>query len=107
MIPGEFAVVLTTVPVDLDAGALARTLVDERVAACVNILPPMESTYRWKDGIEKGTERQLVIKTTTAKLTALQQRLKELHPYEVLELLVLSIADGSDKYLAWLRESCR
>jgi len=104
---GEFAVVLTTVPVDFDVAALATTLVEERLAACVNVLPPMQSVYRWKDAIETGQERQLVIKTTAARLPTLQQRLKELHPYEVLELLVLSIADGSEAYLAWLRESCR
>jgi periplasmic divalent cation tolerance protein len=103
----EFAVVLTTVPMDFDVAALATTLVEERLAGCVNVLPPMESIYRWKDAIETGKERQLVIKTTTARLATLQQRLKDLHPYEVLELLVFSIADGSDAYLRWLRESCR
>jgi periplasmic divalent cation tolerance protein len=107
MRPYEFAVVLTTVPLDFDVAALATTLVEERLAACVNVLPPMQSIYRWKDAIETGQERQLVIKTTAARLPMLQQRLKQLHPYEVLELLVLSIADGSEAYLAWLRESCR
>ncbi|MGH9384060.1 MAG: divalent-cation tolerance protein CutA [Vicinamibacterales bacterium] len=102
----EFAVVLTTLPLDSDAGALAESLVGERLAACVNILPPMESIYRWKGGVEKGSERQLVIKTTANRVAALQQRLRELHPYDVPEMLVLPVSTGSDAYLAWLRESC-
>ena len=103
---GEFVVVLTTVPVDFDAATFASTLVGERLAACVNVLPEMESTYRWQGNIEKGSERQLVIKTTAARLAALQQRIKALHPYEVPEVLVLPVSGGAESYLGWLRESC-
>jgi periplasmic divalent cation tolerance protein len=100
----EFAVVLTTLPVNADAGVLAQQLVEESLAACVNVLPPMVSVYRWKGAIETARERQLLIKTRVANVATLQQRLKELHPYEVPEVLVLPIAGGSNAYLNWLRE---
>lgn len=105
MSTGEFALVLTTIPGDSDGTALARALVEERLAACVNVLPPMTSIYRWKDAIETASERQLLIKTVAAKVPAVQQRVNELHSYEVPEFLVLSVAGGSDAYLEWLRES--
>ena len=101
----EFVIVLTTFPADGDAEALARTLVTERLAACVNLLPPMLSIYRWKAAVEDGSERQLVIKTTAASVAALQDRLTALHPYEVPEFLVLPISEGSLAYFSWLTES--
>lgn len=102
----EFALVLTTIPGDSDGTALAKALVDERLAACVNVLPPMTSIYRWQDAVETASERQLLIKTLVAKVPAVQQRVKELHSYELPEFLVLSVAGGSQAYLSWLRESC-
>ena len=101
----DAVVVLTTMGADGDAVALAQRLIDERLAACVNVLPPMTSIYRWHGKVETGREQQLVIKTTTARLPALEARLRALHPYEVPEFLVLRAAGGSDAYLAWLRES--
>ena len=95
---------LTTLGAGADAAALARTLVEERLAACVNILPPMRSVYRWKGAIETEAEQQLVIKTSADRLDALEARLLALHPYETPELLVLDAA-GSDAYLAWVGES--
>ena len=103
----EFAVVLTTLPDDGDAMGLARTLVEERLAACVNILPPMKSIYRWRGEVEEAPERQIVIKTSRARIPALRQRLGDLHPYDVPEFVVLPIADGSDAYLRWIGESTR
>jgi periplasmic divalent cation tolerance protein len=100
----DFVVVLTTFPIDKDAEAFARVLVEERLAACVNVLAPMVSTYRWNGAIERADERQLVIKTTAASVAALESRLKTLHPYEVPEFLVLPIASGSPAYLSWLAE---
>lgn len=97
--------VLTTLPADADAAVFARTLVSERLAACVNLLAPMESVYRWEGDVQRDTERQLIMKTTRARVDALWQRVRELHPYEVPEFLVLPIADGSDAYLRWLGES--
>jgi periplasmic divalent cation tolerance protein len=98
-------VVLTTIGNGTDARALASTLVTERLAACVNVLPEMESTYRWKEGVENEGERQMVIKTTDALVPALEARLRELHPYELPEFIVLPVVGGSEKYLAWIRES--
>jgi len=97
--------VLTTLPADADAAVFARTLVSERLAACVNLLAPMESVYRWEGDVQRDAERQLIMKTTRARVDALWQRVRELHPYEVPEFLVLPIADGSDAYLRWLGES--
>jgi periplasmic divalent cation tolerance protein len=101
----DAVVVLTTIGADADAAALARTLVDERLAACVNVLPPMTSIYRWQGKVDENREQQLLIKTTAARLPSLEARLRTLHPYEVPEFLVLRVAGGSDVYLDWLRES--
>jgi periplasmic divalent cation tolerance protein len=65
----------------------------------------MESVYRWEGDVQRDTERQLIMKTTRARVDALWQRVRELHPYEVPEFLVLPIADGSDAYLRWLGDS--
>jgi periplasmic divalent cation tolerance protein len=102
--PNEAAVVLTTLAAEADAAAFARTLVEERLAACVNVLPAMTSVYRWKGEVEQDREQQLVIKTTLAGIPALKARLGELHPYELPEFLVLP-ASAADAYLAWIRES--
>lgn len=105
-------IVLTTVPdrqLDADASgdavgdALARALVEEGLAACVNVLPPMRSVYRWKGTTEHDIERQVVIKTTRDRVPAIQARLGQLHPYELPEFLVVSVAGGSDAYLDWIR----
>jgi periplasmic divalent cation tolerance protein len=103
-------IVLTTTPVDssegkFDAVALGRTLVEEGLAACVNVLPPMESVYRWLGSVHQDAERQLVIKTRAERVEALYGRLKTLHPYEVPEFLVLPVSAGSPGYLDWVRDS--
>lgn len=103
----EFALFLTTIPADGDADAFARTLVEERLAACVSVLPSMQSTYRWKGNVESAAERQVLIKTKATQLAALEVRVKELHPYEVPEFLVLTIDAGSPAYLSWLADSVR
>jgi periplasmic divalent cation tolerance protein len=105
MEPGA-AIVLTTLGADADTAAIARTLVDERLAACVNVLPPMTSTYRWKGAVEQEREQQLVIKTSRALVPALQARLVALHPYELPEFLVLD-ASASTDYLRWIGDSVR
>lgn len=101
------AVVLTTWPADGDAGDFARAVVDEHLAACVNILPEMQSIYRWEGRVEDARERQVVIKTTRERVPALLQRLRTLHPYAVPEFLVLPIVDGSEEYLGWIDASTR
>ena len=103
----DYVIVLTTWPVDRDADDFAKTLVSERLAACVNVLPPMLSTYQWKGSIESANERQVVIKTTGTRVRELEARLKTLHPYEVAEFLVVPILEGSHNYLAWLSETTK
>ena len=98
----QVVIVLTTFPADGDVDTFARTLVEEGLAACINILPPMTSIYRWKGAIETAGERQLILKTAAATVDRLQSRLKELHPYDVPEVLVLPVIDGSPGYLSWL-----
>lgn len=101
---GDVAVVLTTLGADADAAALARTLVEERLAACVNVLAPMTSVYRWKDAVEQEREQQLVIKTRPEMIDALQARLRQLHPYELPEFIVLDATASAD-YGAWVTDS--
>ena len=98
----DIILVLTTMPDDDRAEAMARTLVEERLAACVNVHGPMHSTYRWKGQIERDAERQIVIKTTRDRLPALESRLRALHPYEVPEFVALD-ATASAAYGTWLR----
>jgi periplasmic divalent cation tolerance protein len=98
----EVVIVLTTVGVDVNAGAIASALVDERLAACVNVLPEMTSYFRWLGAVEQAEERQLVIKTTSAQLPALEHRLHELHPYELPEFLVVPARQASEAYLKWV-----
>jgi len=98
-------IVLTTLGADADAAEFARTLVEQRLAACVNIVGDVTSIYRWKDAVEQDEEQLLVIKTTAELVEALQARLRELHPYELPEFLVVPVKGGSEGYLAWLRDS--
>jgi periplasmic divalent cation tolerance protein len=101
----EYVIVLTTLPADADGAAFARDLVEERLAACVNLSAPMESIYRWDGNVESETERQLVIKTSRDRVVALWDRVRELHPYDMPEFLVTPIVDGNDAYLRWVAES--
>jgi periplasmic divalent cation tolerance protein len=105
--PVEHVLVLTTLPADTDVVAFAKSLVEERLAACVNLLPLMESVYRWEGRVEVESERQLIIKTTRERMETLWERVRELHPYEVPEFVVLSIVDGNDAYLRWIADSTR
>jgi periplasmic divalent cation tolerance protein len=102
-----YVLVMTTLPEAADATAFARALVEARLAACVNLLPGMESVYRWAGRVEQARERQLLIKTTRAGVGALWARVRELHPYDVPEFIVLPIVDGHDAYLRWISESTR
>ena len=101
----DYVLALTTLPADADAGEFGRTLVDERLAACVNLLPVMESIYRWEGKIEFEPERQLIIKTSSDRVSELWERVRELHPYEVPEFVVVPIVDGTEAYLKWIRDS--
>lgn len=103
----DYVIVLTTFPVEANAEMLAEQLVGQKLAACVNILPPMRSVYRWKGATERADERQLLIKTTAACLPALEASLRALHPYDVPEFVVVPITNGSPPYLDWLSESTK
>lgn len=94
--------VLTTLPNAEIAGALARTLVDAGLAACVNILAPCRSVYRWQDRIEDATEVPLLIKTTAARYAALEKAIRAHHPYELPEIVALPAERGLPEYLAWV-----
>lgn len=94
--------VLTTAP-NTEVGALiARALVEERLAACVNVIPGVRSIYCWKDEVQDDPEVVLIIKTRADRCEALAARIKDLHPYDVPEVLVLPAVGGSADYLAWI-----
>jgi periplasmic divalent cation tolerance protein len=101
----EYVLVLTTLPSDADAAGFARTLVEEHLAACVNLLPVMDSIYRWEGEVQLDPERQLTVKTSRHRVAALWDRIRELHPYDVPEFIVVEIVDGNDAYLRWIGES--
>ena len=91
---------------DADVAArLGRTLVEEGLAACVNIVPGVRSIYKWQGEIADDGEVLCLLKTRPALFERLRQRIQELHPYEVPEILAFAVVDGSERYLAWLRES--
>ena len=98
----DLILVLTTMPNDERADELALALINDRIAACVNVHAAMTSTYRWKGAVEQEAERQLVIKTTRVRLPALESRLREIHPYELPEFIVIAGAEGSEEYLKWV-----
>lgn len=89
------------------ADAIARVLVEERLAACVQVLPGMRSTYRWADAIEQADEVLLVAKTRDDRLDALIARVRGLHPHELPELVAVEAAGGLAPYLAWVTEQTR
>ena len=95
-------VVLSTFPDAAVARTAAATLVGETLAACVNIVPGVESIYRWQGKMETSQEVLAVIKTTAARYPALEKRLKELHPYEVPEIVALPASAVAESYLAWV-----
>jgi periplasmic divalent cation tolerance protein len=100
----DVRIVVSTAPPDVAHG-IAKALVSERLAACVNLLPGVRSVYRWKDAVQDDPETLLWIKTTEPRLGALSARLAALHPYEVPEVLVLAPLEGSTAYLDWVRAS--
>ena len=103
--PRTLVTALTTVGNEDDARRVARTLVEERLAACVNRLP-VQSTYRWEGKVEDDAEYLLVIKTAGDLLERLERRVGELSSYDVPEFVVLAVSATSDSYLKWLLESC-
>lgn len=97
-------VVLVSCPQD-KAAALAEALVEARVAACVNVIPALQSVYRWQGAVQRDTEALLLIKTAAGRFEALKAAVLERHPYEVPEVIALDISRGHHPYLEWI-ESC-
>ena len=105
MTTSEAVVVLITFPMDADVRHFASTLVGEGCAACVSILPEVESVYRWQGRVEHARERQLIVKTQRISIDRLRRRVDDLHPYDTPELVVLPVVDGHPRYLAWIAEA--
>jgi periplasmic divalent cation tolerance protein len=100
-------IVLTTCGSLEEARKIAHALIERRLAACVNILPQVESVYRWQGKVETATECLLVIKTTAGMFARVRDTLHELHSYETPECIAIEIEDGSAAYLEWIGESVR
>jgi len=100
-----FSLVLTTVKNRIEAKRMAEKLVSEKLAACVSAIPNVTSVYRWRGKVERAREVMLVAKTSAKKLDRLIHRIKELHSYEIPEILVLRVELGLPEYLKWLEES--
>lgn len=96
---------LSTAPDRRTAERIARVLVEERLAACVNLVPGVSSVYRWKGRVEQDEEILLIMKTTAAGMPALRDRLLAVHPYDTPEFLALDVAAGAAPYIAWLAAS--
>jgi periplasmic divalent cation tolerance protein len=101
----EVRTALVTAPDAGSAETMARTLVEEGLAACVNVIPGLVSVYRWKGEVQRDEEALMILKTTESRVAALRERVVQLHPYEVPEVLVLSVVDGHEAYLGWVREA--
>ena len=97
--------VTTTLPDSDAADRLAHTLVHERLAACAQVAGPISSTYRWQGTVDRASECFCYLKTTMERLPALRARIRELHPYEVPEIIAVPIVDGDAGYLRWIEES--
>src|SRR5690242_1261781 len=95
-------IVLSTAGSEEEARKIARHLIDQQLAACVNIVPHIESIYRWQGKIETSREWLLLIKTTAANLPAVQDAIGELHSYDLPECIAIAIEDGSSEYLEWI-----
>jgi len=102
----EILLAFSTFPDIETARRISRQLVTENFAACANIVPGIESIYRWQGKIEEGDETLVLFKTTAARSAAFQEKLKSLHPYDVPEIIGLPIAEGLPEYLRWVAESC-
>lgn len=103
----DICLVLVMAPDAEAAGELARRLVEERLAACGNIVPAVRSIYRWQGSVQDENEALLLLKTTRLLLAELSARVRELHPYEVPEVIAVPVVAGLDEYLTWVRASTR
>lgn len=98
----QILLILTNLPDEASARALATSLINDRLAACVNILAPCRSVYRWQGQVENGEEIPLLIKTSEARYADLERAIRARHPYELPEIIAVPIAHGLPEYLAWV-----
>lgn len=101
----QYRVFFVTVEKKNDAQHIAQTLVEERLAACVNIVPAVESFFRWEGKVDHADELLLIIKSTQQLAPKLIERVKQLHPYDIPEVIELSIEGGNSDYLRWIDQS--
>ena len=104
---GRYRIVLVTCASLAEARKIARSVVGKKLAACANIIPRIESIYRWKGQIEQSREVLMILKTTASRLRPLEREVKRIHTYEVPEFIALSVASGSPDYLQWLKQNTR
>jgi periplasmic divalent cation tolerance protein len=102
----SYLLILTTMPDRDSAERLAAGLIEQSLAACVNILPEMQSIYRWQGERQQGTEHQLIIKTCANQYENVEKWIKNKHPYELPEILAIPIQNGLGGYLEWINENC-
>jgi periplasmic divalent cation tolerance protein len=102
-VSSDVRVVLMTAPDLRTAETLGTTLVSERLATCVNVVPSLTSIYRWEGKVERAGEVLLILKTVQDRIASLRERAVGLHPYDVPELLVLEVQEGHERYLDWVR----
>ena len=107
MIEKDIMIVFSTCPDAESASRIGRALVEERLAACVNVVPGIRSIYRWQGAIEDQSEVLMIVKTTADRLAQMSERLVELHPYDVPEVVAVSVAGGHDAYFRWVAEATR
>jgi periplasmic divalent cation tolerance protein len=100
----DVLVVLCSCGTHKEALAIGRSLIEAQLAACVNVLPSIDSVYRWQGKVETAQEALLVIKTTQQRFLALKDRITHLHTYDTPEIIAMPVAEASDKYLAWIRD---
>jgi len=98
-------IVLSTAGSEEEAHKIARFLVERQLAACVNIVPHVESVYRWQSKVESSREWLLLIKTTAQKFDDVRDAIRELHSYDLPECIAIAVEDGSSEYLAWIGDS--
>ncbi|MEY2490816.1 MAG: periplasmic divalent cation tolerance protein [Verrucomicrobiota bacterium] len=103
---GSVLLALSTFTDEATARRISHQLVEEKLAACANLFPPIESIYRWKEKIETGSEVMVLFKTSEDRQSAFQERLRSLHPYEVPEIIFMPVVGGLPEYLRWVGESC-
>lgn len=103
--PTRYVTVITTAPDEKTSEAISTALVSSKLVACANILPGVKSSYWWKGKVTTDQELMMIMKTKASLIPAISKRLKEVHPYDVPELIVQPIVDGSPQYLAWIEES--